>query len=151
MVRLLPARAIATVASAMEVNALTAELDRALASVLKATGPVDGAMTVARYARAYRECDMREARARQVELIVHVGHELDAVVRLPLIYSTLKLLRAPARMAGLAGLQDFLERGFRAFRAMNGAEGFLSAVETRETEIMERIFAGDDAPFPAPV
>lgn len=147
MAKLLPARALSTVASAMEVNALTQELDRALVRVLREDGTVDAGLTVARYTQAYRRCDNRDARERQIQLINHVGRELDALVNLPFIYTTLKLLRGPSRLAGLRELQDFLERGFAAFRAMGGAEEFLATLHEREMQILQRLFAGDDAPF----
>jgi hypothetical protein len=54
-------------------------------------------------------------------------------------------------MAGFAALQDFLERGFAAFRKMHGATEFLSTIDRRERALMERIFAGDDAPFGDPL
>jgi hypothetical protein len=66
---------------------------------------------------------------------------------MPLLHTTLKLLRRPARAAGLFELQDFLERGFTAFRAMSGADEFLETVGSRERAIMERLFAGDPAAF----
>jgi hypothetical protein len=59
----------------------------------------------------------------------------------------LKLMRRPARMAGLADLQDFLERGFTAFRAMQGADEFLAVVKERETRILNRLFSGAAKPF----
>ena len=49
------------------------------------------------------------------------------------------MMRQPARLAGLSGLQDFLERGFAAFRSMGGAEEFLRTIDARETQIMEAI------------
>ncbi len=64
-----------------------------------------------------------------------------------MIYAALRLARRPAQIAGLHELQDFLERGFRAYRHMNGAGEFLDAVETRETRILERIYARDPKPF----
>jgi hypothetical protein len=59
-------------------------------------------------------------------------------------------MRQPARVAGLSALQDFLERGFGAFRQMAGADEFLATVETRESALMNAIFDGDRAPFPEP-
>jgi hypothetical protein len=56
-------------------------------------------------------------------------------------------MRTPARMAGLEDLQDFLERGFEAFRAMGGAEDFLALVRARETAILNRLFSGAVEPF----
>jgi hypothetical protein len=48
-------------------------------------------------------------------------------------------------------LHDFLERGFGAFRRMNGATEFLSTIETRETALMESIVDGASDPFPDPM
>jgi hypothetical protein len=61
------------------------------------------------------------------------------------------MMRQPARLAGLTGLQDFLERGFGAFRAMGGAEEFLRTIESRETQIMDAIVGGATEPFPDPL
>ena len=59
--------------------------------------------------------------------------------------AALAMMRQPARLAGLTGLQDFLERGFAAFRSMGGAEEFLRTIESRETQIMEAIVGGAHA------
>lgn len=148
MVRMLPERVIATVARAMELNALSQELDRALLALLP---PGDGAFAVADYCRAYRGMGDRPARARQVRLIGEIGAGLDLYVRKPLIASVLALMRKPAHVAGLGVLHEFLERGFAAFRKMHGAAEFLATIDRRERELMEAIFAGDDAPFPDPL
>jgi hypothetical protein len=59
----------------------------------------------------------------------------------------MELMRGPAHLAGLAELYDFLERGLRAFRQMDGAERFLETVRGRESAILERLFAGTPDPF----
>jgi hypothetical protein len=61
------------------------------------------------------------------------------------------MMRGPARMAGFAVLQDFLERGFAAFHAMGGAQVFLQTIEARETQILEAIQGGVTDPFPDPL
>ena len=66
---------------------------------------------------------------------------------LPLLLRTLKLMRAPAKVAGLQDLQDFLERGFESFREMDGAAEFLALVRERETAILNRLFSGAPDPF----
>ena len=99
---------------------------------------------------AYREQDERRSRERQIALIVTVGHALDRYVGKPLVRSALAAMRQPARLAGFGALQDLLERGFAAFRRMDGAAEFLATVETRETALMNAIFAGDSDPFPEP-
>jgi hypothetical protein len=148
MVKVLPERVIATVAMATELNGLSQELDRVLLARLPRA---DGNFTVAEYCKAYRRAGNFPLRRRQIRLIVEIGTALDAHVGKPLIRTALAMMRQPARLAGMSGLQDFLERGFAAFRAMHGAREFLSTVETRETEIMEAIAGGANDPFGDPL
>ena len=61
------------------------------------------------------------------------------------------MMRQPARLAGMVVLHDFLERGYRAFRKMNGAGEFLATIASRETALMEAIFDGENAPFADPM
>ena len=76
-----------------------------------------------------------------------VGEGLDRMVRKPLIFSTLKMLRGPAKMAGLWEMQQFLEAGFTAFRHMHGADDFLATIANREKVLIERILSGEADPF----
>ena len=69
----------------------------------------------------------------------------------PLIRTALAMMRQPAKLAGMSALQDFLERGFAAFRDMNGASDFLATIDERETRIMEAIIDGSYDPFPDPL
>jgi hypothetical protein len=142
MSKLLPASAVETAALALELEALSEDLDQRLARALP-TGPIDEAA----YAQAYRASSSRAERERQVELTAAVGARLDSLVKKPLVSRTLRLMRRPARMAGLEGLQDFLERGFDAFHAMEGAGEFLALVRGRETAILNRLFSGAERPF----
>ncbi|MEP7261672.1 MAG: hypothetical protein ABI669_10745 [Usitatibacter sp.] len=142
MSRILPTSAVETAALAIELEALSESLDQRLAANIR-SGPIDEAS----YASAYRESSTREERLRQVELIGAVGRRLDALVKRPLVFRTLKLMRAPARVAGLEDLQDFLERGFAAFRDMGGADDFLALIESRETAILNAIFSSKARPF----
>jgi len=148
MVRMLPERVIATIAQAMELNALSQELDRALLARLPSA---DGDFTVADYCSAYRRADNRSARERQIQLMADIGAALDRFVKKPLIRTALVMMRQPARLAGMSVLHDFLERGFGAFRKMDGAGLFLSTIVTRETALMETILSGAAAPFPDPL
>jgi hypothetical protein len=147
LVRMLPAGAIACVAHAVELNALSHELDRVLLARLPR---VDAGFTVADYCRAYRRAGEFDARRRQVELIGIVGHELDHYVNKRVVRTSLVLMRRPAHLAGLGALQDFLERGFAAFRTMRGAGEFLATVHARETALHDAIVGGSLDPFPDP-
>lgn len=140
MAKLLPKSAVETASLAIELEALSESLDHRVAAAL-----APGAITEASYAEANRNACTREDRLRQIELIQAVGERLDELVRKPLVLKTLQLMRQPARAAGLADLQDFLERGFCAFRAMHGAGEFLAALRDRETAIVNEMFAEPEA------
>ena len=137
MRRLLPASAVETAALAIELEALSEDLDQRLAAALP-EGPIDEES----YAEAYRASSTRAEREHQIDLIVAVGERLDALVRKPLVFTTLKVMRQPARVAGLGDLQDFLERGFQSFRRMDGAAEFLAALREREMRILRSLFSG---------
>jgi hypothetical protein len=147
MVRLLPETVIETVARAVELNALSHELDIALLARLSRA---DGVFDVAEYCAAYRAAGDYPSRDRQRELIGQVGTGLDRYVRTPMLGTALAMMRRPARLAGLAALQDFLERGFTAFQRMNGAGDFLNTVAAREAQIHDAIVSGANGPFPEP-
>lgn len=142
MVKLLPASAVQTAALAIEVDALSEVLDRALATTLG-----DRRLDESSYAKAYRESSTPELRERQIALVEEAGRRLDQLVKKPLVTRTLKLMRTPARLAKLSELQEFLERGFLAFAAMGDADVFLATIGSREREIARRLFSSDRAPF----
>jgi hypothetical protein len=142
MSRVLPQKAVETAALAIEVEAVSEALDQRLAAALPA-----GAIDPESYAKAYRETSTRAERQHQIELVDAVGHRLDALVAKPFLSRTLKLMRQPAKLAGLGDLQDFLERGFAAFHGMKGADGFLALVRERETAILNQLFSGKAEPF----
>jgi hypothetical protein len=148
MARMLPDRVLATLAEAMELNALSQELDRRLLAGLSGSTM---RFAVADYCRAYRATAARAERERQLRLICEFGAALDDYVKTPLLHAALVMMRQPARLAGLSVLQGFLERGFNAFRKMHGATEFMAAIEGRERGLMDAIFAGDEAPFPGPL
>ena len=140
--RLLPAAGLEIVTEAVELEALSEELDFATATAL---GAFAGKLTGSSYANAYRKVDRRADRERQIFLIESVGHALDDFVRHPLIGTTLSMMRLPAQIAGLSELQDFLQRGYKAFVKMDGADEFLNLVVSRERELLNALFAGDDS------
>jgi len=147
MVRGLPQKLIAAVAEAMELNALSQELDRALLAKLPR---LDSPLTVAGYCAAYCETNDRAGRERQIRLIATVGGTIDSFVGKPLVRVALAAMRKPAKIAGLSALQGFLERGFHAFRRMRGASRFLATIVDRETALMNAILGGDASPFTDP-
>ena len=148
MARILSERVLASVAQAIELNALSQELDRRLLAQLPGH---ETPFTVAQYCEAYRAMDSRPERERQLRLVYEFGTALDIHVHKPLIHAALVTMRHPARAVGLASLQSFLERGFAAFRKMHGAGVFLSTIDQRERELMNAILSGESAPFADPL
>jgi hypothetical protein len=144
----LPLGAVQSLALAVELDALSEELDAQLLAQLKAragAGPL--AINTAAYATAYRTCCGRAARERQIALVDTIGRLLDRVAHKALVSAAMEVMRGPAHLAGLAELHEFLQRGLSAFRGMQGAEVFLETVRARESAIMIRLFAGDPDPF----
>jgi hypothetical protein len=142
MTAVLPDSGLATVAHAMELNALSESLDGAM---VEALGDRIASMNDKAYAEVYRAIDRADDRARQIDLIELLGKALDKLTHIPLIGMTLRVMRKPARLAGLGELQAFLERGYAAFGAMRGgASEFVSIVVARERTISAALIAGDD-------
>ncbi len=140
--RVLSARAIDTLAMALQLELLSQELDLAMLEVI-----ADEAITELSYMQAYRSVGRVDDRRQQIALIIGAGRALDDVVRNPAIGAALWAARLPARVAGVMVLHDFLHRGYQAFSVMQGAESFLTAVEQRETIIMNNLLAGSSDPF----
>lgn len=141
LAKLLPERAVLTLAMGCELDELSETLDVRVAGLV-----ADGELTEGRagaqsltdegYTAAYRAAGSRQERERQIAQIVQIGQSLDKLARLPLISGMLHLMRGPADAAGLLHLHEFLSQGFDSFRAMRGASHFLATVQERETANM---------------
>lgn len=125
--RLLPAEVMHTVDQLAELHALSEDLDQQMALALAAGGVDDRSYRV-----AWQTVGRREERERQLSLLVAVGEALDRHTRSTWLPATLKLMRGPAKAAGLSQLQSFLERGLAAFAAMGGAREFLETISGNE-------------------
>jgi hypothetical protein len=137
MSKALPAAGLETVADAIELNALSESLDADMVAALKEK-VFD--LTEADYVNAYRAVGRRPERERQIELIAHLGASLDKFTRKPFIGAALSMMKKPAELAGLGDLQNFLERGYNAFRTMKGADEFLELIASRELALLNEWF-----------
>lgn len=142
MVRWLPEAMLDTVADALELDWISHVLDLRVATLLESDAGGDRTIDVAGYARAYAGAGTRAERSRQIDLLMAVGRELESIVRKPIVYAVLRLARGPAASAGLGGLQNFLERGFAAFKELGSARHFLETIEARERAAMQRLLDG---------
>ena len=140
LLRLFPKELVATVAELAALHALSERLDSAMAWALPA-GP---ALSGRSYALAWRVVGDASARERQIALMVSIGTALDRYTRNMLLRHSLRLMRGPAQAAGLAALQRFLETGFDTFRAMGGADDFLTTIANRERGLCALLFDGGE-------
>ncbi len=146
MVRTLPESGLATVARAVELNALSEDLDGAM---VEAIGEAAGRLDNEVYAAAYAEVGRQDDRRRQLDLIAECGAALDRLTHVRFIGAALKLMHKPAHLAGLGELQDFLERGYEAFGKMRGGAGeFISIVVTRERALSDALINGESDALP---
>ena len=145
MVHLLPDSLLVAARDAIGLHALSHALDLRMVAAMEARRW--RRLDADRYGAIYRDCGLPRVRARQIDLIVAVGRNLDAAVRRHGVHRILKASRLPARAAGLSELQGFLERGFDAFDRLGGAERFLARIRLGEREVSRRLFAGDPSPF----
>lgn len=136
LVRLFPAEVVNTVLELGELHALSEQLDTRMAQACDGPPPLDDE----RYARAWRAVGEPDLRARQIELVGLIGSALVRYTRHPTLGRALRMMRLPARAAGLSTLHAFLERGFDTFAAMSDPHGFLQTVATREKRFAATLF-----------
>jgi hypothetical protein len=141
LVRIFPREIVATVAALAHLHALSERLDSVMGrAVDKETIEADD------YVSAWLATGRKAERDTQIALTIEVAGRLDRLTRNAVIRNSLRLMRGPARTAGLSALQKFLESGFDTFRAMNGAEEFIAMVEHRERSLAAALFAVKDEP-----
>jgi hypothetical protein len=140
LVRLFPRDTVDTVYTLARLHALSERLDSAMGARLRDVAAIDAPA----YIGAWQLTGDAEGRERQIALTLDIGASLDRLTRKPLLRQSLHLMRGPARAAGLAELQRFLETGFDTFRAMRGAQDFLGLVGQRERRLAAALF---DAPL----
>jgi hypothetical protein len=134
--RVFPNQVAETVAILADLHALSEVLDSAMATEL-----ADATIAPIDYVGAWQRVDRASDRRRQIELALRIASHLDRVTRLPLLRNALRLMRGPARVAGLEELQRTLETGFDTFHAMKGADEFIATIDAREREFAADLFA----------
>jgi hypothetical protein len=138
IVRVFPNEVAETVAVLAELHALSETLDTATALELP-----EGRMTPRDYIGAWQRTGHAADRDRQIDLTLRIAERLDRITRMPMLRNALRLMRAPARAAGLSELQRSLETGFDVFKAMKGATEFIALIGSRERALAAALFAAD--------
>lgn len=139
--KMLSTESLHTITEAIVLDALSERLDSAMARVLG----VD--FTEGMYIAAYRTATTRQERSEQLALVQSLGDSLCELVKIPLLSMTLTIMKAPARVAGLGQLHQFLNEGFTTFKRMRKPARFVETIVDRERAVMDNIFAGRQEPF----
>ena len=145
MVRMLREDMLLALAEAFELQSLSLSLDMDMTAALQQSGWQE--LNSSRYGEIYRICGRPSDRQRQIELIGHLGLELNELVHHRLVMFLIRTLRGPARAAGFGLLQNFLEKGLRAFQIMGDGTEFIETIWHNEDRVMQRLLAGDKNPF----
>ncbi len=140
MCKMLPDKALRTVATAMQLNARVLDINLSICRELFKEISVDADISETEYCSACRRASRLDECLELVYLTGEVGHNLDLVIRIPMIGLTLKVMRTPARLAGFGALQRFLEKGYRTFVALEDVDQFLDDMTLRMTDVFTRIF-----------
>ncbi len=152
LAKVLPDKAMNAMDDALSLNALSFDLDMAMAQYLQSHFPGEP-INRDNYALAYRNVGRMEDRAHQIDIISHLGDQLSDVIKILGIGMLISLSRRPAKLAGLLALHEFLERGFNAFKALGDVQSFIQPVLVREKAIMQSLLSDDltlpeDNPLP---
>lgn len=138
LVRIFPREIVETVATLAALHALSEKLDTEMGRHVR-PAPI----TAQTYIDAWQSTGRPADREEQIRLTSTVAGRLDRLTRNAVIRNSLRLMRGPARAAGLADLQLFLETGFSTFRDMKGAQEFTSIVESRERNLAAALFSAE--------
>ena len=144
MANILPEKALASLESALHLNALSYQLD------IEITQQLAGAkLDRNSYAGAYKACDNLAERALQIEYIAALGSDLADVIDIRGISALLMLSRKPAKLAGVLSLHEFLEAGYKAFKKLGNVSDFIEPIVNREKDLMNSLFSNTDTnPLP---
>ena len=141
---LFPKQVVQTAVTLAQLHRLTEQLDHEMGIAVL---PASDAEEACAYVQAWKTVGRRNDRELQLKTVLTVGLELEQLTRTPGLRLMLKMMRRPARAAGLGALQTFLEAGFDTFAAMSGNKQlvatFLSIIKERENRLIQGLFSTD--------
>ena len=140
MIRILPASALRTIASGMEMNARILEINLSICETYYKQNGGEDCYSEKNYCIAARESTSLVECIDLISLTKQLGHDLERIMRIPLIGLSLKAMRKPASLAGFASLQVFLESGYSAFSNLTNVDEFLVTTEMKMQQMFEHIY-----------
>ena len=138
--RMLPARALATLADAADSNARVLKINIAICDALRIGKSLPDPITEVDYCIACRKASSLEELTELVKVVCGLGRSLKSLVKIPMIGMTLAAMRVPARAAGFAALHDFLENGYQIFRNIPDIDFFIDEIEERMLDVFTLLY-----------
>ena len=139
--RMLPTRALETVAAAARLNARVLEINLGVLRCLREGDELPAEISTRAYCAAFRKSSTFDECIELVHLAVSLGGTLKTLVKVRLLGTLLHAMRGPAHAAGFGALQEFLENGYHTFREIPDIDHFLDEIEARMTDYFETIFS----------
>lgn len=138
--RMLPTRALETLAAAAELNARVLEVNLGIFRRLQIDGQLPTEIRNRAYCVACREASTLDECLGLVYLAISLGGTLKTLINVPLLGALLRAMRGPAHAAGFGTLQEFLEGGYTKFKQIPDIDHFLGEIEHRMTEVFSTIY-----------
>ena len=138
--RMLPTKAMETIAAAAKLNENVLELNLGIFRELQVDGQLPGRITDRAYCAACREASSIDECVELVELAIQLGRTLKTLVKVPLLGGMLHAMHGPARAAGFSALHEFLDDGYTYFKAIPDIDHFLDEIDTRMNQVFEAIY-----------
>lgn len=138
--RMLPQKALETIAAASKLNARVLEINLGIFDRLLEDGSLPETISERAYCVACRESSSLDEYLGMVRLAVQLGATLKSLVKIPLLRGMLRTMRGPAHAAGFGALHEFLENGYTNFRAIPDIDLFLREIDRRMTKFFEALF-----------
>jgi len=138
--RMLPRKALETIAAAAKLNARVLEVNLGIFRHLQIDGELPAEISERAYCVACREASSLDECLGLVHLATNLGGTLKTLIKVPLLGAMLRAMRGPAHATGFGVLQDFLESGYTKFKEIPDIDHFLSEIEARMTEVFEMIY-----------
>ncbi len=143
MKRFLPDDLLGAVGDALRLQAMSLAFDFELAGHLLEASIIDQPT----YAEAYRAQGQWTGRREQLKLISDLGRLLGQTVQHAMVHRLIRMMRTPAKLAGVGLLQSFLQEGLDAFAHMGPADHFIDTIQEREGFALEALLRGESHPF----
>lgn len=139
MVRMLPNKALGSLAAALELNATVLRINLEVCQRLFERIDAEP-ICEAEFCAAYRNAATLKECLALARLTRQLGESLDKIVRIRALGFMLTAMQGPAHVAGFGALHNFLATGCERFQAIEDVPRFLDLMHGRMIQVLTRIF-----------